>query len=308
MPPASDVTLNELRLLVAVAEHGSISAAARLLLISQPSASARMKELERHLGLELLDRRTRGAELTADGRAVTDWARAVVDAADVLLTGAQALATSRDAQLTIAASQTVGEYLTPAWLADYRRTQPDRPVRLQVMNSRDVIAALRAREVDLGFIETPRVPADLARRKVGQDRLTLVVAPGHPLARRRGVGREELAELSLASREDGSGTRAALSRSLGLTREALSRSLGRAVEPALELDSNAAVKVEVASGGYPAVLSELAVAAELRDRRLVEVELEDVDLRRRLHAVWRKPGRLTPAAADFLAGVLGPHG
>src|SRR5699024_10492267 len=98
MPPASDVTLNELRLLVAVAEHGSISAAARLLLISQPSASARMKELERHLGLELLDRRTRGAELTADGRAVTDWARAVVDAADVLLTGAQALATSRDAQ------------------------------------------------------------------------------------------------------------------------------------------------------------------------------------------------------------------
>ena len=297
MPPASDVTLNELRLLVAVAEHGSISAAARLLLISQPSASARMKELERHLGLELLDRRTRGAELTADGRAVTDWARAVVDAADVLLTGAQALATSRDAQLTIAASQTVGEYLTPAWLADYRRTQPDRPVRLQVMNSRDVIAALRAREVDLGFIETPRVPADLARRKVGQDRLTLVVAPGHPLARRRSVGREELAELSLASREDGSGTR-----------EALSRSLGRAVEPALELDSNAAVKVEVASGGYPAVLSELAVAAELRDRRLVEVELEDVDLRRRLHAVWRKPGRLTPAAADFLAGVLGPHG
>lgn len=291
---ASDMTLNELRLLVAVAERGSISAAARALAISQPSASERMKELERHLGLELLDRRTRGAELTGDGRAVTDWARGVVDASDVLLTGAQALATRREARLTIAASQTVGEYLMPAWLAGYRRDQPDRPVRLQVMNSRDVIAALRAREIDLGFIEAPSVPSDLARRKVGQDRLSLVVAPGHQLARRRrSVGRDELAELALASREDGSGTR-----------EALSKALGRAVQPVLELDSNSAVKVEVASGGYPAVLSELAVAGELRDHRLVEVQLESVDLRRNLHAIWRRPGRLTPAAADFLAGIL----
>lgn len=294
---ASDVTLDELRLLVAVAERGSISAAARNLAISQPSASARMKELERRLALELLDRRTRGAELTGDGRAVTDWARGVVDATDVLLTGAQALATRREARLTIAASQTVGEYLMPAWLAGYRRDWPDRPVRLQVMNSRDVIAALRAREIDLGFIEAPSLPSDLARRKVGQDRLTLVVAPGHALARRRrSVGRQELAGLSLASREDGSGTR-----------EALSRALGRAVRPALELDSNAAVKVEVASGGYPAVLSELAVAGELRDHRLVEVALENVDLRRSLHAIWRKPGRLSPAAEDFLAGVLRPR-
>src|SRR5699024_8521640 len=179
-----------------------------------------------------------GATRCSVGRAAREPPRPVCDAAAVLPTGAQAPAPRRDAHLTTAASQTVGESLTPAWLADYRRTQPDRPVRLQVMNSRDVIAALRAREVDLGFIEAPRVPADLARRKVGQDRLTLVVAPGHPLARRRSVGRAELAELSLASREDGSGTR-----------EALRRALGRAVEPALELDSNAAVKVEVASGG-----------------------------------------------------------
>jgi len=295
MAMSADVTLEGLRLLVSVAEHGSISAAAREAQISQPSASARMKDLERRLGLELLDRRTRGAELTADGRAVTDWARAVVDAADVLLTGSRALATRREVRLSIAASQTVGEYLMPAWLAAHRRARADHAVRLQVMNSRDVIAALRAREVDLGFIETPVVPSDLARRRVGADRLTLVVGPGHPLARRRRpLSREDLATLPLASREDGSGTR-----------EALSRALDTPVQPALELDSNAAVKVEVASGGYPAVLSELAVAAELRDRRLVEVELEDVDLRRTLYAIWRRPGRLAPAAAEFLAEVLG---
>src|SRR5699024_12689347 len=76
---SADVTLEGLRLLVSVAEHGSISAAAREAQISQPSASARMKDLERRLGLELLDRRTRGAELSADGRAVIDLDRTVVD-------------------------------------------------------------------------------------------------------------------------------------------------------------------------------------------------------------------------------------
>ncbi|UFU07325.1 LysR family transcriptional regulator [Ruania halotolerans] len=295
MPAPKDVTLDMLRLLVAVADRGSISAAARAAGVSQPSASARIKDLERRLGLELVDRRSRGAQLTTDGRTVTDWARAVVDAAEVLITGAQALAGQHDSQLTVAASQTVGEYLMPAWLAAYRRRSAGLPVRLRVMNSADVVAALRAREVDLGFVESPAVPADLARRRVGTDRLTLVVGPEHPLARRRRpLTRDQLLGLALASREDGSGTR-----------DTLTRALGQPVRPALELGSNAAVKVEVASGGYPAVLSALAVNAEISDGRLVEIDLPGVDLSRHLHAVWRRGVRLPAPADDFLRGVLG---
>jgi len=75
---------------------------------------------------------------------------------------------------------------------------------------------------------------------------------------------------------------------------------------AIELDSNAAVKVLVSSGDHAAVLSELAVAGELRDGRLVEVPLTDVDLGRFLHAVWRRGSRLHTAARDFL-GVIGPR-
>ncbi|UFU03737.1 LysR family transcriptional regulator [Ruania suaedae] len=295
MPATREVTLDMLRLLVAVADRGSISAAARTAGVSQPSASARIKDLERRLGLELVDRRSRGAELTADGRAVTDWARAVVEAADVLVTGARALASQHDAQLVVAASQTVGEYLMPAWLAAYRRRSEGQPVRLRVMNSADVVAALRSREVDLGFIESPSVPSDLARRRVGTDRLALVVGPDHPLARRRRpLTRRQLVGMALASREDGSGTR-----------DALTRALGEPVQPVLELDSNAAVKVEVASGGYPAVLSALAVGAELSDGRLVEIDVPEVDLRRQLHVVWRRSARLPAAAEDFLRSVLG---
>ena len=158
-------------------------------------------------------------------------------------------------------------------------------------NSQGVIAALRAREIELGFVETPTIPRDLVSRQVAADRLVLVVAPDQLLARRhRPVSRDELAAMQLVSREDGSGTR-----------DSLHVAVGQAmVPPAVELDSNAAVKVLVSSGSYPAVISELAVSNELRDGRLVEVPLGDVDLSRSLNAVWRRGTRLRSAAGHFL--------
>ena len=88
--------LEAMRVLTLVADLGSISAAARAEQISQPSASKRIQGLEHQLGLELLERRTRGATLTAHGRLVTGWCRAVVDATDCLVTGSQALSARED--------------------------------------------------------------------------------------------------------------------------------------------------------------------------------------------------------------------
>ena len=283
--------LEALRMLTRVADLGSISAAARAEQISQPSASKRIQVLERQLGLELLDRRTRGATLTDHGRLVTGWCRAVVDATDALVSGSDALSARAAEQLSIGASQTIAEYLAPSWLGEYRRRGGGPPARLRVANSLGVIAALRAREIELGFVETPIIPADLHSRPIAADRLVLVVSPDHPLARRRNpVSRDELALMPLASREDGSGTRDTLRRAVGLPM----------APPAVELDSNAAVKVLVGSGSYPAVISELAVANELRDGRFVDVPLDDVDLSRSLMAIWRRGARLQVAAAQFL--------
>jgi DNA-binding transcriptional LysR family regulator len=283
--------LEALRVLTLVADLGSISAAARAEQISQPSASKRIQVLERQLDLELLDRRTRGATLTDHGRVVTGWCRAVVDATDALVNGSQALSARTAEQLSIGASQTIAEYLAPSWLGEFYRRGGKPHVQLRVANSQGVIAALRAREIELGFVETPTVPTDLHCRQVATDRLVLVVSPDHALARRRGpVSCDELAAMQLASREDGSGTR-----------DTLRGAVGQAMAPpAVELDSNAAVKVLVSSGSLPAVISELAVANELRDGRLVEVPLSDVDLSRSLNAVWRRGTRLRAAAGQFL--------
>lgn len=290
---ARDVNIDELRLLVAVADHGSISAAARARLLSQPSASARIRRLERSLGLELLERRSRGAELTDHGRAVTSWARSVLGAADALLTGAEALRT--DQPVRVAASQTIAEFLMPAWLAQVRQRSGE-PVHLRVANSAAVVAAVRDRSADLGFIEGPSAPADLTWTTVRTDRLVLVVAPEHRLARsRRPLTATDLANLRLASREEGSGTRETLARAL---RKA---GIAEAAPPAVTVDSNAAVKVIVAAGTAPAMLSELAVAAELQDGRLAEVPLTGLDVTRRLRAIWRKGATPRAGAAALLA-------
>lgn len=287
----AEPSLDALRLLVAVADLGSISAAARAAGIAQPSASARVREAERRLGLTLVERRSHGAVLTADGRAVVTWARAVVEAADALVTGAQALRTSRPT--SVAASQTVAEFLVPVWLAALREAGAS--VRLRVANSSAVVAAVRDRSADLGFVEGPTAPEgpDLTGRTLRSDRLVLVVAPGHPMARGRGaLGPADVAGLDLVWREEGSGTR-----------ETLVAALARAGVEApdgVTVDSNAAVKVLLAAGGHAAALSELAVATELRDGRLVAPAVEGLDLRRRLRAVWRADSPPRDAALELL--------
>lgn len=286
--------VESLRLLVAVADLGSISAAARACEISQPSASSRLRHLERQLRLDLLDRRTRGAELTPEGAAVTEWARTVVAAMSALQTGAEALRS--DHTVRIACSQTIAEYLMPAWLARLRE-HTDEPVHLTVGNTAAVFAEVRGHVADLGFVEGPTVPNDLAARTLRTDRLVLVVAPGHPLNRRRAdrpVTARELTELSLVTREPGAGTREALE--AALARE------GLAPNPnAVALGTNAAVKIMVGVGDHAAVLSELAVAAELSDGRLVEIPTTGIDLHRELRAVRRKDAAPREVVSTLLA-------
>jgi DNA-binding transcriptional LysR family regulator len=271
--------LEALALLVTVSETGSLGQAAKAHHISQPSASSRLQTLERHLGVPLLSRSPRGSQLTPEGRVVVDWARNVLDAGAALMASVSALRERRSAALRVAASMTVAEYLLPNWLTALAASQPDVTVGLRVVNSQQVGAMVTSGEVELGFIESPDVPAGLASTVVARDRLVVVVAPSHPWTRRRTRLRPaELAATALVVREAGSGTRETLERAL--------EPFGGLAAPRLELGSTSAVKVALASGGGPAVLSRLAVSAELDEGRLVEVHPHGLALDRELRAVW----------------------
>ena len=284
--------LTVLRLLVGVAERGSLGAAARAMGMAQPNASRAITGLERQLGLTLIQRSPSGSTLTTEGQVVVSWAREVITSAEHLLIGAQALRTERRSHLSVGASMTVAEYLVPLWLGEFRRQHPDVQINLEVHNSSDVFDRISAGHCQVGFVESPSIPSHLHSVVVARDRLVVVVNPSHPWARRRKPLRAaELAATPLIVREPGSGTRITLDTML---------SGHEAAPPLLELGSNSAVKISVRAGVAPAVLSTLAVDSAVRSGTLCEVPVDDLDLKRRLRAVWRAPRRLASPASDLV--------
>lgn len=289
---SSTPDLTALDLLVRVAETGSVGAAARQAGMAQPHASRLLGKLERQLDLVLLVRTTAGSRVTTEGEVVVAWARDALAGVEKIVLGARSLAAQRKAHLVVASSLTVAEHLAPRWLLRFRREHPDLHVSLDVGNSHHVLEAVTSGRVPLGFVESPTVPRTVAATTVARDRLLVVVGPAHAWSRRRTpVTAAELVASDLVLREAGSGTRETLVRALDLAGHALG-------EQRLELASTAAVKAAAVEGGAPAVLSELAVAAELATGQLLAVPVADLDLTRSLRAVWSPEQRPEgPAAA-----------
>ncbi|TPW77919.1 LysR family transcriptional regulator [Schumannella soli] len=299
------VDLPALRLFADVLRLGSLGAAARESGVTQQAASARIRSLERTIGIELLVRGASGSEPTEAGRLFATWAADVLAAADRLDSGVRALRESDRRHLAFAASQTVAEHLAPGWLVALRRATDAAgaapvEVRLTVGNSEAVAELVRSRAVELGVIESPDLPADLAAVPLGHDALVPVVAPDHPWASRTApLDLAELAATPLAVREQGSGTRRALERLLA------ERGAGAPVAPAMELDTSAAVRSAAAAGIAPAVLSELAVADDIRLGRLVRIPLAGAPLHREFTAIWRGDATQPSPAAEALLRVIG---
>ncbi len=285
--------LDSLALLAAVAERGSLGRAARARGISQPSASGRIEALERRLGVQLLVRSTRGSALTPAGELVVGWGGTVLAAAEELSRGVAALRQRRSAELTVAASLTIAEYLMPEWLVRLHAEQPGIAVRLQVANSTDVVAAVRERQVPVGFVEGPSVPRALAWSQVGSDRLAVVVAPEHPWASRRSpVPMAEFLATPLLLREPESGTRQALEHAVARC--------GALAPPALQLSTTTAIRGAAVGGSAPAVLSELTVRGDVAAGRLTPIAVTGLSVRRRLRAVWLRGVALEGAARTLV--------
>jgi len=277
--PTALPELATLRLFLDVARLGSIGAAGRAAGISQQSASARLRAMERELGLTLLQRSPTGAELTAEGRLLAEWSTDLLHRADEIETALGTLREQRSRQLHVHASMTTAEYLLPGWLVRLRRRNRV-PVSLTAANTETVLAAVRSGEADLGFIEGPADTSGLASAVVGSDELVLVAPPEDPWARRRTALRPQaVAARSLTSREHGSGTRR-------VTEHAAAAAGVTLAPPEVELTTTAAMLGAVAAGGAPAFVSRRAAVRELVAGVLVEVSVAGLDLHREFTAVW----------------------
>jgi DNA-binding transcriptional LysR family regulator len=286
------LTLRQLEVFAALARTGSTRAAADRIARSQSAASTALAALESALGTLLFDRVGRRLVVNENGRALLPGTIALLEQAGEL----QALFTRQPpAPLRIAASFTIGEYLLPALIARWKQAHPQAAARLAIGNTSEVIAAVVAFDVDIGFIEGRQRHPDVAIRRWRTDELVVFAAPGHPLAGRK-VGMAELTAASWVVREPGSGTREASDRwlidKLGTLR----------IE--LELGSSEAVKRVVAAGVGIGCLSRNAVAEALSAGWLVELQTRLPKVARALSIVVHRERRTGRTAEQFIASCL----
>lgn len=287
------LNLRQLEVFVATAQAGSTRGAAGRVSRSQSAASAALAELEAALGATLFDRVGRRLLLNENGRALLPRARTVLEQAGELQT---LFAGEHATPLHVAASFTIGEYLLPGLVADWTRAHPRSRVRLRIANTSEVIEAVAAFTVDVGFIEGPQTHPDMTVQPWREDELVIVAAPDHPLAGRVATVRQ-LADATWILREPESGTRQA-------TDNWLMAHLDR-LDVGFELGSTEAIKRLVAAGAGLGCLSRQAVAQALADGWLVALRTRLPAASRRLAVVTHRHKPLGRTAAEFVAHCTG---
>ena len=293
------MTLEQLRVFVAVAERQHVTQAARALNLAQSAASAAIAALEGQHATRLFHRVGRGIELTEAGRVFLSEARAVLARAATAELALAELSGLVRGTLVVQASQTISSYWLPRHLVAFRRAHPGVEVRLTVGNTLQVAGAVHDGAAELGFVEGAVNNPALVSTTVARDRLVVVVAPGHSWAAGDALAPADLPGSPWVLREPGSGTRSAFEAALdgfGIPPEHL--------RAALELPTNEAVRAAVEAGAGAAALSASVVAGSIEAGLLHQAGFTLPD--RDFH-VLRHAERYSSRAADALMAVIAGH-
>jgi DNA-binding transcriptional LysR family regulator len=292
------MTLEQLRIFVAVAECEHVTRAAQSLNLTQSAVSAAIAALENRHAVKLFSRVGRRIELTESGRIFLSEARAVLartQTAELALSELSGLARGA---LTIHASQTIASYWLPRFLVQFHLTYPKIKINLVAGNTTQVARAVDLGTADLGFVEGRVEEENLVQQAVARDRLILVVGRKHPWAARKRVMPNDLLSTGWVLREVGSGTRSEFEDALKEWKIAADR-----LNVVLELPSNEAVRAAVESGAGATVISEFVAAAGLKTGSLKSIALP---LPQRAYTALRHRERyFSKAAQAFLDEIKG---
>ncbi len=281
-----------LRAFAAYARQRSFSAAAAELRISQPAVSKHIADLERVLGIELVERARRDGTLTAAGEFVSNHVlRAEAILAQAAL-GAAQFRTSGPGSVKVVASSLTGTYLLPKIIAEFQHAHPGLNVALQLGTAAQAIELLRSHRAELGFVAGAAAAPEIETEPLIEYDVVIVASPA--IAGQR-PSRGDLAKLTWISREEGSATR--MSSDAGLAR------LGIAPEQRLELPSNEAIVHAVKRGFGIAAISRYVVAEDLPAGSMALIDVPGWNVRNRVSVLRVRDARLTPSAERFQAFV-----
>ena len=297
-PSGDQLNFHQLYIFQMVANHLSFSRAAEAMAITQPAVSIQVQELEKFLGITLFHRRPRGLKITEAGNAVLAYAQQIFVLSGQMMSTIQEMEELHSGRLILGASSTPGEYVLPLVVGRFRQIYPGILVELAIGNTRNIMQRILGGDMDLGMIgdRVEEFSSELEMIDFQDDNIVLVASPSHIVHSIENPSIEQIIELGLVAREQGSATRLAAERQF--------RNLGTIPRIAVELGSNQAVKQAASAGGGIGIISRLGITAELNAGMLKVLDVAGWNCRRPLTLIQPKDRYLSPSQRAFRAFLM----
>jgi|SRR3984885_1588213 LysR family hydrogen peroxide-inducible transcriptional activator len=283
------LTLRQLRYLDALVRHGSFGRAAEECAISQPALSMQIRELERELGVELVNRRQSGPTiLTEAGTEVARRASSILSAAHDLTDCVSRNRPLLNGPLRLGVIPTLAPYVLPQLLPELERSYPHLRLDLVETQTKTLVSELGQGTLDVLLLALPVEKAEFETVSLFSDRFLLAVQADDPLPERARVTRRDVNARELVLLEEGHCLRDQALIFCG-DRDRSRNKLGAT--------SLATVLQMVASGYGATLLPEVAINVEVRDERVKLLRFAEPQPRRNIGLAWRST---SPRKADFL--------
>ncbi|ACC75354.1 LysR family transcriptional regulator [Paraburkholderia phymatum] len=289
-----DLNLRDIRALVAVAEAGSFTRAAERLHLSQPALTVQIRRLEDAVGARLFDRNSRHVALTATGRELLPLLRKSLQDMETVLRDARALGEGESGTVRVACLPTFAASVLPELVIDMKRDVPRVVFQIRDVVASTVNALVRNEDADVGLTGGEVLDPTLEVLQTGVDRLVAVCPQAHPLARKRRLGLNDLAQAPLVLTAPGTSVRAVVDAALSES----SAPLDIACEPTYMMTAVAMVR----AGLGVTILPE--TAREVRAEAGLVVKKIDHPAFVRSIAIVKKRGRTLPAITEKFVTLM----
>lgn len=288
------ITLRQLEIFIAVAETAQVTKASKKLFVTQSAVSMALAELENQLGGSLFDRHGRSLLLNERGRYLLPLAKEIICQVGNVENVMTEKNDTLHGQINVVASTTIGDYILPYLIGAFKRMHPQVRINMLVYHTRYAEGLVLEGRVDVGFVEGPVQNPDTVERLWFEDELVVVAGPTDPLAHKKKFNVEtDFTNTRWIMREHGSGTAA-------IFKEKMKDYLDQ-INVVMEMGHPEAIKKAVESGVGLACLSSLTVCREVEHGWLKTLQIEGVDMKRKLRVISRKNLKMNDSLAEFLA-------
>lgn len=281
MREVSLLNIDSLRMFCRVVEEGSITKAAKLGFVSQPAVTRQIRNLESSYGTALFDREDGKMTLTEAGRILYPYAQEILALNKLAYDSIQAHDWEAQQTLYIGASPTIGEYLLPGLIGQFKRSHPIVTFNLSIGNTPRILEELEENKIDIALVESEFSHPNVHKQKFSEDKLILVTSYDHRWRERKYINVMELLEEKMIVREPESGTRLMVESILH------ERGVLMEIDDLLELGSVQAIKSAVEANLGISILPELTVQKELTYKTLRNIPVKDFDLTRNFWLVQK---------------------